>query len=184
MKSKDELEAVVGPMRKAAEESKALLTQLRIADERGFAFAQETLLWVKGEWTRIDGERKKITGPIRDAERNTNAFFAPPLAALIAAEAHLKSEIVRWQRATEAARISQAQAGAEITLAPAVPSAGIRTQTVERWEITDPEKVPRQFCSPDLRIIREHLAAGGVRAIPGVRFWTEDQVVASRKGAP
>jgi hypothetical protein len=45
-------------------------------------------------------------------------------------------------------------------------------------EVTDPEAVPRQFCSPDEKKIRAALVNGIVSEIPGVKFWyTEEATV-------
>lgn len=51
-----------------------------------------------------------------------------------------------------------------------------RSQKVTKFEITNPKKVPREFCSPDEKKIRQ-ATKQGVTEIPGVKIWEETQVM-------
>lgn len=44
-----------------------------------------------------------------------------------------------------------------------------------KFEIDDPYKVPREFCSPDEKIIRQAIA-NGAREIPGVRIFEDTKI--------
>lgn len=48
-------------------------------------------------------------------------------------------------------------------------------QEVPRFQIVDVRKVPRQYCSPDERLIRAAVKSG-VRVISGVRIWVDREV--------
>ena len=81
---------------------------------------------------------------------------------------------------------AEAVAKAEAVVAPIVPDTATtrrvmtRAATVWKWEITDPTAVPREFCCPDERKIREHVNRNKEAAgIPGVRIW-EDLDIRSR----
>lgn len=74
----------------------------------------------------------------------------------------------------------------QVKEAPAItsigPEAGIilgaKVQGLtRRWkfEITDPNQVPRAYCTPDEKLIRQEVAAGA-RNIPGVRIYEEESI--------
>lgn len=73
-----------------------------------------------------------------------------------------------------------ALAKVEAVTAPIIPDTATtrrvmtRAATVWRWEITDPTAVPREFCCPDEKKIREHVNRNKEAAgIPGVRVWED-----------
>lgn len=82
--------------------------------------------------------------------------------------------------------------GAEATLnAPAQPAAvkpttpeppkvaGVSMRDETKYEIVDPNVVPREFCTPDDKKIRNYVKAMGKSTnIPGVRVWVEKTVSA------
>lgn len=116
-----------------------------------------------------------------------------------------RAEAERLQRQAEAQaeaeRIAKAQdqmdkgdlAGCEKTLeAPSAPvvvrvetpeppkMAGVSFRDEVKFEITDPDAVPRNLCCPDEKKIRNFVKAmGAATVVPGVRIWIE-KVVSGR----
>ena len=183
--------AEVEQERAFTQESLQLARTIRVTSPEAFAMASEVLKDVKARWKRLDERKKEITGPLQDALRSVTALFSGPLGDLNAVELHLKSEVGRYTLETEQARRdAMAKAAAEyaagqtplISDVPDRPEAkGVSVREVTDWEITDPERVPRQFCSPDDAKIKAHLAAGGLEAIPGVRFFRTSSVTVRAK---
>lgn len=138
----------------------------------------EMLKDVKRRWKALEDVRKSITGPLVNAQRNANAFFARGLDPLAELERALKTALGVYEAKKEAARLEAIKTAA-IVPAPAPKLNGITTRTVRRWRIKDPDKVPRQFCSPDADKINEHVRNGGIEAIPGVEFY-DDTITAVR----
>lgn len=111
------------------------------------------------------------------------------------AEARRVEEAKRQAELLEAQRIAEAEAaltGKEIAVpvsAEAEPQKqgpivqGVTARTVWTFEITDPDAVPRRYCSPDEKIIREYMgevkkSGAGIESlsIPGVVFRKEIRV--------
>jgi hypothetical protein len=105
-------------------------------------------------------------------------------------EAARKQQEKLQQQAAKAMASGKMEKAAELeqlataVVAPAIHRdppkvAGIVTKEVWKFEIIDPNQVPRNFCSPD-----EQKIGGVVRAlkgdtqIPGVRVWKENQIAA------
>jgi len=157
-----------------AEKVLAFAQTKHVTDAVTLADAEELVKLVKANWKRIDEAKKSIASPLWNAHRNVLAYFSPPLEMLSKAEMHLKGEIARHARETAAKQIEAMQAvsqGADIVI-PATTelSKGISVRTEQRWEIVNADEVPRQFCSPDPKKIQAHLDAGGLEAIPGIKF--------------
>ncbi len=130
-----------------------------------------------------DEERKTITTPLLEAKRATDAYFRPTLETIERIKRHYEQEIARYDRARELERsrvlaASAAQIAASIVPTEVIPEPAHVEKTSVRhgWEpeITDPELVPREFCSPDLAKIRAHIRYADThkppREIPGVKF--------------
>ncbi|MBW2094182.1 MAG: hypothetical protein JRI80_04770, partial [Deltaproteobacteria bacterium] len=54
--------------------------------------------------------------------------------------------------------------------------ASAHTRRVWKAEIVDPDAVPREFCSPDIKKINEAVKAG-IREMAGVRIWEDVQTI-------
>ena len=112
------------------------------------------------------------------------------------AEARRAEEAKRQAELLEAQRIAEAEAaltGKEVAVPVSVAESepqkqgpivqGVTARTVWTFTITDPDSVPRRYCSPDEKIIREYMAevkksGAGIESlsIPGVEFRKEIRV--------
>jgi hypothetical protein len=149
--------------------------------------------------------RDSVLAPFQQAERTIKSKLGIYQADI---ERKRRDEAERLRKEAEAKaeadRIAKAQAqmdagdlkGCEKTLeAPAAP-VNVRVTTPEppkvggvsfrdevKFEITDPDSVPREFCIPDEKKIRNMVKAMGKSTnIPGVRTWVEKVVSAGRSG--
>lgn len=101
----------------------------------------------------------------------------------------LAQQSAQQEEAARAVEIAEAEAafgGDAQVPAPVVPSkpvAGVKSREYWGWKIVDAAKVPRQYCTPDPKLINEYRDAvkrnGGSfesLAIPGVEFTKEFRV--------
>lgn len=159
-------------------------------------FAAQLLHEVKAEWTLVEEKRKKITKPLDEAKRETQAVFKPVLEALKTVETALKDKIAGYMQAKQNANVAALQTASHAPSAMAASQSmglyepvqapqGVSVRQVWKFEVTDPELVPRHLCSPDMKKIQEELGKksdkyGQPDLIPGVRVYQE-AVVAARK---
>lgn len=148
---------------------------------------------VKGRLKHLDAQRTTITGPLYQAWRATNELFAPPKAKLEELERVLKKMVSEYLRAKEqknqvalqAAATAPTAYAASVALtavAPVAPPQGVSVRKVLKMQVTQPELVPRELCSPDPQKIWKAVeGVAGVPEVPGVRFFYEDQVTARSK---
>lgn len=163
-----------------AKEARDAALSYRVVDQASLEMAARITTICNQMHDAIETERKGITGPLRLSEQRVNGLFKPALALVAEATAHLKREMGDYHRRVNEARAEQAIAGQHVELAPPVAQ-GVSVREVVQFVVENPELVPRAFCSPDLAKIRDHMANGGVHAIPGVRFYTASQVRTARK---
>jgi hypothetical protein len=159
-------------------------------------FAAEVLTETKQSWKRIEEKRKEITAPLNEALRAVNALFKPALGFYEKCErlikgkmtdAHAKSETAARQAleaagaaaaAGDAEGLSDALAGHDAAVL--FPQAdGIQYRSSWKFEIIDESKIPREFMTPNLRMIQGVvLQQKSAAEIPGVRVF-EEKIVAS-----
>jgi hypothetical protein len=186
------LEAEVLEERKFTEETLALARTMVVSSTEAYTMATEILQDVKRKYNALDARKKEITGPLQNALRSATALFQAPLQNLASVEAHIKGELARYTLAQEEARraamakAAEEYAQGQTPLLGDVPEAapqvkGVTVREVTKWEVTDADAVPRQFCSPDPKKIQAHLDAGGLEAIKGVRFYKDAQVAVRTK---
>jgi len=177
-------------------EALARLQAFEIQGDEQQDFAARLLHEVKAEWTLVEAERKKITKPLNDAKKATDSLFKPVLNALESAEEVLKGKIAGYIAAKQQANTAALQAAASApsamaasqaigNYAPVVAPQGVSVRDVWRFEVTNPDLVPRELCSPDMKKIGEALEAkagkyGEPDVIPGVRVFKESIVTARR----
>lgn len=167
-----------------AAQAREVLAQLQgfaITDEQTLRYAEQALLLVKAKWKEVDKAKSEIAGPLWNAHRAVTGYFGPALQTLNQVETELKGRITAYRQQVESERrlLIAVNAPAPLVAPPVEHTKGISTRTQRRFRITDPDKVPRQFCSPDLAKIQAHIAAGGLEAIAGVE-WYDEQIVSVR----
>lgn len=152
-------------------------------------------------WTRqiksmradLDAMRLKIRKPHSDAADIVQGYFKPALDAMKMAEGLLKQKITEGnaraaqtqQAALQTAQAAHAagnmplaaHAAAQVAQADIVMPAGLSSQSVIKFEISDPSQVPTElwssFVDPDK--VQARINAG-IYQIPGVRVWQEEKV--------
>lgn len=145
---------------------------------------------VKARYKEIEDKRTEITKPLNQALRAVNDLFRPPKQRFEELEKLLKGKITAYLEAKNRANeerlrqvaAAQTPAMAQLglaTVSPVAPPTGVSVRHVWRFEITDPDLVPREYCSPDAKKIG--VVDPTATTIPGVRFFQEP-VVSARRG--
>ncbi len=173
----------------------AALRAFEITNDADYAEAGELVQGVKADFKRYDDERKKVTGPLNQVLDQVNDWFRPVLTSLRQSEAILKDKIAAYtmkQRAAQEAAMHAAAAAIQVgapvnvtTLAPvAAPPPGVSVKEYWDFEIEEPNKVERQFCSPDPEKIRNAIPREVhpklTPKMAGVRFFIAGRVTARR----
>lgn len=144
---------------------------------------------VKKRGKQLEDRRKEITVPLNSALNSVNDLFRTPRAKFDALEAALKRKIAAYlqKKSDENARMLQEAAAAPTAalatqaiarVVPVAPPVGVSVRQVSRFEVTNPDLVPREFCKPDEDKIKAALMLG--QQVPGVRVFQEP-VVSSRR---
>lgn len=167
-----------------AEQARGVLAQLQgfeVVDSTTLAHAEQALLLVKAKWKEVDKAKSEIASPLWNAHRAVTGYFSPALNTLSKVETELKSKIAGYRMRVESERrlMVAVNAPVELVSAPVEHTKGVSVRTQRRFRVTDPDRVPRQFCSPDVSKIQAHIAAGGLEAIAGVE-WYDEQIVSAR----
>lgn len=142
---------------------------------------------VKKRSNQLEERRKEITVPLNRALSSVNDLFRAPRAKFDALEKTLKDKIAAYLRkkSEDNARALQAAAAAPTAVlatqaiarvAPVAPPVGVSVRQVTRFEVVNPDLVPRDLCSPDDDKIKLALSTG--REVPGVRVFQESVVAA------
>ena len=159
-------------------------------------FAAEVLADTKKTIKRLDDKRKEITGPLNEALKAANALFKPAIGfyeqceKLIKAKisaAHAKAEEIARQALENASNAAVSGDSAGLTTALEVHDAAVQFPTVDgiqyrsswKFEIVNEKEIPREFLTPDLRLIQSVVMhKKGATEIPGVRVF-EEKIIAS-----
>lgn len=171
----------------AAEETEAsgLLEEIKafsISTKDETVFAANLLAEIKGETKRLKAREKEIVGPMNDAISATRALFKPALAFYAEAENALKAALVSAHEAAQASQQLALESGdvqAATEAADLARADGVQYRSRWTYEIADPDAVPREYCTPDRKLITAAVKADHTVEIPGVRVW-EDISVASK----
>lgn len=165
-----------------------LRDEFQIADEWSLKYARDQLLNAKSRAQALEERRKAITAPIRASEANVNSMFKPLIDKYGQAEEILKAKIAAHTRAVEDQRRAAMQASAAEYQAGGTPTAiipepvrveGVTVTQVWDFEITDPNMVPRDLCSPDDKKVRAYMTISDPpKDVPGIRFFQRDRVAA------
>jgi hypothetical protein len=163
--------------------------------------AEELLKLVKGKLKFIDEEKKISTAQLAEEKKRIDSekkriegFFAPATERYKTMEARLKDMVGQFVLAQEAKRRELAAAATKANTIQekaalvhqagdtTTPShvAGVTTRVVLAFEVTDPDVVPRNLCTPDEALIKRAIDAGQ-KDIPGVRIF--EKVITSSRSA-
>jgi hypothetical protein len=140
---------------------------------------------------QIEAERKKITGPLWEAYKATNALFDPAKKRAEEMIRHLKQAIGAYDLEVSRVRaraMEEQAAGAPPPVLPLPQHAetrevGVSTRVVWKWRIVDPDKVERGLCSPDPAKIEAAIGgtANTTRALVSGVEWYEDTITTVRR---
>ena len=127
---------------------------------------------IAGALAETDKLRTNITKPLMYAKKQTDAFFAPVLDKLKAAEKIVRGKLAHYAEGKTAARDAAFAAGdfeeAEALELPTVKGCSVTVG----WdvEVTDVEALPREYLVPDLKKLAKLAdAQAGQLEIPGVK---------------
>lgn len=180
----------------AAKECLIAIMDLPIQTQEDTEFASSILVDVKRKYKELDTKRKEIVDPLNAALKKVNDLFRAPLTYLADAETSIKrrlSEALQRSRfEAQRALVAAANAAAEQDapaleaaivshdVAVALPRAtGVSYRQVWTFEVVDPALVPREFLVVDERTLKAiAISQKENAAVPGVRFFATDQVVA------
>lgn len=172
-----------------AEIKQGLVAQARAAVITTDEDYQEICLVARRVKTRIEAieeERKKITVPLNEALRNTNALARSVSEQYELAERILKDKISAHLQAAkelEAEVVQQTQTHDQLgVVALAAPVAeGVSERTYYDFVIEDPSQVPDTFWVIDEKALRAYIkATKGKTPVPGVKILTKKDVAISR----
>ena len=177
--------AIVEPVRAEAAGMATQLQGIVISTQSMCDKAGALLVATKAKLKTLEAERTKVTKPLLESKRMIDEWFKPAKAALTSVEQALKAALAGFVTTQEQARIDALQLGqhdAALAVAPAVMPAGVSTRTTWKYEIIDPDAVPREYLVIDSAKIQTHVTAHKSQtSIPGVRAYPDTGIAASAK---
>lgn len=181
-----------------AQELLVMAASLPVDTEDDLGFAAEVLADVKGRAKRLDETRKRATGPMREAIKEVDGWFAPVKKALAVVEAEVKARVslgrqrldeerartaaAAAQVAREAGTVEEAVAALAVAVEEGAPVrvAGVSFREAWELEVYDEAALPREYLVPDWQRLRALARERkGDLDVPGCRAVRRD-VVASR----
>lgn len=190
------VQAEISPEADTISQGLVLLRGYQIVTQDDYTEAAELCKLAKIKHDKIDAERKKLTVPINAGLKAINDFFRPVLTNLKTSEDILKTKMSVYVDAEECKRRTAMAANSTVYLAGGTPTdiipeppkaTGVAMRKVWKFEVTDPEIVPRQFCSPDpdkIKASRDwsmYSVEYPPPAIDGIRFYQDTTVSVGTK---
>lgn len=177
-----------------AVEWRALIENFTIATDEQQEQVMGLLREVKGKFKALEARRTEITGPLNAALRSVNDLFRPPKEKFEDLERLLKAKVAKYLELKRQANATYAQLGAQAAtpeqatqilqqMVPVEPPRGVSVRSVWKFNVTDPDAVPRELCSPDVKKIGaacQYAPDGQPLPIPGVQ-WFQDSSVTVRQ---
>jgi hypothetical protein len=172
----------------------------KVADQAGFDDAAIMRAKVASLSDELEKQRLAFGKPFRAADKAIKEAADKAREALEVEKTRINGLMTDYTREVEAKRKAETEAQAEaqaeavksnpflsfaapqplVPATAAVKSSFANVRHAWSYEITDPAAVTREFCSPDLGKIREHVNANKEASnIPGVRVF-EDTRIASK----
>lgn len=183
-----------------AQTTKALsaANDYKITNADDLAKGTDLLKKIKDIGKAVTERKKEITDPLNNALKSARDLFRPIEQNYAEAERIVKNKILEWQR-VEDERIKKEQnkiatkvESGKMSLEKAVDkmedvgtvqtsakgkTGAISTREIPKYEVTEENKVPREYCSPDMAKIKRALDAG--IEVPGARKYYE-KVISAR----
>jgi hypothetical protein len=159
------------------------IQRFRVVDTATMATAAEWARQLRDMTRAVEERRQRITRPLLEAKREVDALFAALTNPLTDAATHLRREMGAHHARVEASRVQAVQTAVATLAAGQVPTLTVpepvhvdKVTIRQIWtaKITDPDQVPRDYCSPDLAKVMTCAPAGPHAQppeIPGVS-WT------------
>ena len=153
--------------------------------------AVEFLGDIKNRMKRIDLLRKQFVQPLNDHVKTINNEFRMPLDKLKKIENELKKGLKDYvdeqerkaRKEFERQKKEAEESGETKEIEVAQPEAQTRASTglmstkkVWKFDIVDPEKVPKKYWIIDESAIRKDILQGGERKIDGVKIYQDTQI--------
>lgn len=163
---------------------------VEVWDETSATHATDVAKLLSEALRATESERKTIVKPFNDGVKAINQRFKDLVQPLNDALAGVRSKLLTFQKEQRRLAEEQARAAREAMAAQQVPTpvtpvdtgpsrgqlATSSTRVVWKYRVVDAAAVPRQFCSPDDRKLRDAVSSG-TRDIPGVEIFQEANLV-------
>jgi hypothetical protein len=174
-----------------AQEVMALIKDIRIDNQGDYDFVSGIVKDIKAKYNAIESRRKELRKPHLERKAEVDDLCRPALGALYDIEMLCKEKIGQYAQAQERVRVAAMQASAALYQAGGTPTAiipetpqaqGVSVRMIWAQEVTDPEMVPRAFCSPNMALIKAardwaaYTEQYPPNPIPGVRFYLTPSV--------
>ena len=170
----------------------ARLAVFTVSNDEQAAFATRKAKEIRDLWRAKEEERTSVSKPLLQAKAAHDALFKPSLLAMEKCKRLLEQAFAKYDLEREQARVrvlleSAAELAKDIVPTAIIPEpVHVEKASVRHvWEpeIVDPELVPREFCSPDLKKIKDATWYADTvhkppHPIPGVEFKLKSIVVA------
>lgn len=143
----------------------------------------------------VEATRKQIVQPLNAQVDEVNGEFMPRLKRAKQLRDMLADALAEWVKAQEVAKTEAMRAAAQAHLAgdhkgaqlalqvanyaQATAPAGTSMKQVWKAEVTDPSRVPREYCIPDEKLLARMAREAKERPpeIPGVRFYQDTRTI-------
>lgn len=144
-----------------------------IVDQESLEGAIDFLGKVKEAHDRVERTRKFFTKPLLDLKRTFDERFSPTADELEKAEASLKKKMTDYRLTLPS----------NATAPTTAKTADAKATFVKVWKyrVSEPDRVPPEYMKVDEDKIAKVVKAG-IRNIPGVKIWEEEQVRAGYAG--
>ncbi len=128
---------------------------------------------VKEAHDRVERTRKFFTKPLLDLKKTYDEKFTPTIDQLEAAEKMLKKKMVDY-------RLTLPE---NAPVAKTTKTADAKATFVKVWKfrVSEPERVPPEYLMVDEKKI-DRVVKAGMRNIPGVEIWEDEEVRGSYAG--
>lgn len=156
--------------------------------------------WETAEWyltkitkteKELEKQRKALDKPFRDVTKRIKQVADEAVKGLQQRKAELKRSMADYQKAIAEQRQKEIEDKAQEAKGnpfaqEVAKSTGPETQEpkstmtrkvqVKKFKVVNSNQVPREYCQPDDKLIREAVQKRGVTEIPGVDVWEETEI--------